>query len=446
MASLKFTNFASTTVATAVVGTGDLTLAVSAGTGSLFPTLSGGNYFYATLVDSLTAPTKKEIVKVTAVSTDTFTIVRAQDGTTAQTWVTGNYIALRTIAAWFTDTSWLNISGTTNQITVANSGSAITLSTPQDINDAANPTFAGMSLSGLTYKNIVFPNPGGVLTGTTDFQWTSGSADAGQNLKINGGLSAATLAIWTGIGYVMRMTVGVSLPGGLTEAIVFEPEFWVERTETGGTVQGGIFNDAVDANASAGWYVGSNTNSPTWYITEAKNNGDCLATLKSLNVTKWQVGLDASDSNAYIWNKSGAFGADPVFRLDQTTGAALGYHSIKSKHATAGVGYDTGAGGTVTQLTSKATGVTLSKCSGQITTHNATLNAATIVSFTLTNTAIAAGDVMVLNHVSGGTLGAYTLNAACGAGTATITLRNNTAGNLGEALVIGFVVIKGATS
>jgi hypothetical protein len=120
--------------------------------------------------------------------------------------------------------------------------------------------------------------------------------------------------------------------------------------------------------------------------------------------------------------------------------------SLKSSHATGGIGYDTGAGGTVTQITNKATGVTLSKASGQITTHNAALAAATIVSFVLTNTAIAAGDTLVLNHVSGGTLGAYTLNAACGAGVATITLRNNTGGSLSEALVIGFNLIKGVTS
>lgn len=107
-------------------------------------------------------------------------------------------------------------------------------------------------------------------------------------------------------------------------------------------------------------------------------------------------------------------------------------------------GYANGAGGIVTQITDKSTGVTLSKTTGQITTNNASLNAATIVSFTLTNTLIAAADILSLNHVSGGTLGAYTLNAACAAGSATITIRNNTAGALGEALVIGFVLIKGA--
>lgn len=114
-----------------------------------------------------------------------------------------------------------------------------------------------------------------------------------------------------------------------------------------------------------------------------------------------------------------------------------------------GFGFDAssgGVGGVVTQSTDKSTAVTLSKQTGQITMNAAALNAGVIVSFTLTNTFIAATDILSMNHVSGGTVGSYTLNAQCGAGSATINVRNNTAGNLSEALVIGFVLIKGANS
>lgn len=107
-----------------------------------------------------------------------------------------------------------------------------------------------------------------------------------------------------------------------------------------------------------------------------------------------------------------------------------------------GIGYSTGAGGTVTQLTSKATAVTLDKVTGQITLNAASLAAATIVSFTLTNSAIAATDVMIVNHVSTGTRGAYLINAECLAGSATISIRNNSAAALAEAIVLRFVVIK----
>ena len=109
-------------------------------------------------------------------------------------------------------------------------------------------------------------------------------------------------------------------------------------------------------------------------------------------------------------------------------------------------GYITGEGGTVTQATSKATGVTLDKKCGQITMNAASLAADTTVSFTLTNSTIAATDLLVLNHGSGGTAGAYLLNAQAAAGSASINVRNVTAGALGEAIVIGFAVVKAVTA
>lgn len=98
--------------------------------------------------------------------------------------------------------------------------------------------------------------------------------------------------------------------------------------------------------------------------------------------------------------------------------------------------------GSVTQATSKATGVTLSKISGDITLNAASLAAATIVSFVLTNTLIAATDQIVVVHQSGGTPGAYTVNGRAAAGSATIDVRNNTAGALAEAIVLRFFVQK----
>ena len=110
------------------------------------------------------------------------------------------------------------------------------------------------------------------------------------------------------------------------------------------------------------------------------------------------------------------------------------------------LGYATGSGGTVTQATSKSTGVTLNKSNGQITLNGAALGADTTVSFTLTNTVIAAGDVLVLNHISGGTAGSYLLNAQSAAGSASINVRNITAGSLSEAIVIAYAVIKAVTA
>ena len=105
-------------------------------------------------------------------------------------------------------------------------------------------------------------------------------------------------------------------------------------------------------------------------------------------------------------------------------------------------GYITGEGGTVAQATSKATAVTLNKKCGQITMNAAALAAATTVTFVLTNSTIAATDLLVLNHVSGGTAGSYLLNAKAAAGSVSINVRNVTAASLSEAIVIGFAVIK----
>ena len=107
------------------------------------------------------------------------------------------------------------------------------------------------------------------------------------------------------------------------------------------------------------------------------------------------------------------------------------------------VGYGTGTGGTVTQATDKSTGVTLNKRCGQITMNNASLSAAAEVSFTLTNSVIAATDVVMICIGSGATAGAYNVQCdAVAAGSCRISIGNMSSGSLGEAIVLNFVVIK----
>jgi hypothetical protein len=114
---------------------------------------------------------------------------------------------------------------------------------------------------------------------------------------------------------------------------------------------------------------------------------------------------------------------------------------------TTGLGFYTGAGGTVLQASTKATAFELNKMCGQITTAADGLAHSATVSATWTNSKIAATDVVIINHKSGGTIGAYVFNVSCGAGTATLYIRNiQTSGTLSEGLVLSFVVIKGVTS
>lgn len=76
------------------------TITLAAGTGSRFPAAGGADYFYATLINT---SNQLEVVKVTARSTDTLTVVRGQDGTTARAYSTGDRIELRLTAALIED-------------------------------------------------------------------------------------------------------------------------------------------------------------------------------------------------------------------------------------------------------------------------------------------------------------------------------------------------------
>jgi hypothetical protein len=93
--SIKFSNNASAALA-AGINNVVTALTVATGTGALFPTLSAGDYFYATLVD---ASNNIEVIKVTARTGDGMTIVRGQDGTTARSWSSGDKLEVRVTAS-----------------------------------------------------------------------------------------------------------------------------------------------------------------------------------------------------------------------------------------------------------------------------------------------------------------------------------------------------------
>jgi hypothetical protein len=121
---------------------------------------------------------------------------------------------------------------------------------------------------------------------------------------------------------------------------------------------------------------------------------------------------------------------------------------ITSSSPTAGIGYSTGAGGAQVQGAGvgKATTVVSNTITTAVTMNNAALNAATIVSFTFTNSAIGATDQVICTHESAGTSAAYSCNAFPGVGSAVVSVRNNTAGNLSEAIVLRLTVIKAVSN
>jgi hypothetical protein len=129
------------------------------------------------------------------------------------------------------------------------------------------------------------------------------------------------------------------------------------------------------------------------------------------------------------------------------SGSFTGITSITSQQfvATNDFGFGgAGTGGTVTQLTSRTTGVTLNKPCGQITLVTATIAGHGNQEFTLTNSFVAANDVVMVCIKSGITSAQYTVGAtAVAAGSCKISLQNilNTT-TPSDTPVLTFIVIK----
>lgn len=128
------------------------------------------------------------------------------------------------------------------------------------------------------------------------------------------------------------------------------------------------------------------------------------------------------------------------------TGVAYSDPEFTTCYASAEIGYAAAAQGTVTQATSKSTGVTLNKSMGRITMNNASLAGGAAVTFTLTNSNISANDVVMVSVSGGGTAGAYWPYVSSQAsGSAVIGLWNSTGGALAEAVIINFAIFHGAS-
>lgn len=124
--------------------------------------------------------------------------------------------------------------------------------------------------------------------------------------------------------------------------------------------------------------------------------------------------------------------------------------SVRATSATAGIGYGTGAGGTVTQGSGsgRATGVTINKVCGSITTDTTSLAAGASASFTVTNSAVAITDVVNVSIRSGQTNKKTSADVtATAAGSFEITIFNQdlVTAETG-AIVINFAVTKAVTS
>lgn len=93
--TLKITNNALGYLATNLAATDTGTTLATAAQANLFPVLASGDYFYATITSTTGL---YEIVKVTARVGNVFTLVRAQEGTTAKSFPANSRFELRVTA------------------------------------------------------------------------------------------------------------------------------------------------------------------------------------------------------------------------------------------------------------------------------------------------------------------------------------------------------------
>ena len=261
------------------------------------------------------------------------------------------------------------------------------------------------------------------LDGNT-IQATTGNLTLGSNIAFG---SAANARTALGLGTMATQNSGaVSITGGAISGVTFSGSF------------SGVTSIEAGTFATSAAAAGVNLNGSTLAADGTDTNIDINITPKGtgeVNITKVDI-----DSGA----------------IDGTTVGASTPASVKGTtvEATTSIGYPAGTGGTVTQLTSRTTGVTLDKITGEIVLFAASLGGHDADEFTLTNSTIAANDVVVLCIKSGAAVGTrkyYQVHAvAVTAGSCVISVGNidnatiPAAGT--ESPVIQFMVLKGAVA
>lgn len=163
---MKFANNATSTLASGI-NNSVTSLSVASGQGALFPTLGGGDYFYCTLSN---VGGTIEIIKVTARSTDTFTIVRGQDGTSAASWLSGDRVELRLVAASLNDIPKLDEANTFTQAQTFNTALGVASGGTGSATLTANNVLLGNGTSAL---QVVAPGTSGNVLTSNGTTWSS---------------------------------------------------------------------------------------------------------------------------------------------------------------------------------------------------------------------------------------------------------------------------------
>ena len=333
MANMSFTNNAATTLASGITNVAT-SLTVASGTGALFPALSGSQYFWCTLANNAGTV---EIVKVTARSTDTFTITRAQDNTSAVSWNSGDKVELRLVAAALNDLPKLDEANTfasgvtqtigtlalTNALTVANGGTGQT-----------------------TYTN------GQLLIGnTTGNTLTKATLTAGTLISITNGAGAITIA---GTGPQLVSGTAVATTSGTSVTFSSIPS-WVKRIT--------VMLNSISVNSSGLPLIriGSGSIDATGYTgttVRLVSGGNAPANLStgfpvadgSAASQNWIGNFVLTNLSGNIWTANGMFGGSDAARASIVAGVKTLSSTLDRIQLTTDTGTDTFDAGSVNIL------------------------------------------------------------------------------------------------
>lgn len=233
---------------------GATTLIVDTGTGDRFPIAGSGNYFKLTLQD---AANNIEIIKVNAraASSDSMTIERAQEGTTARAWNIGDIVELRLTAGVTAPLQVLeeantaalirgkidvptrtggDATGTWGISITGNAASATVLQTARTINGVSFNGSANITITANTPNSLT---PGAFLTGSA-FNGSAAQTFAVDATNLN---TANKVVARDASGNFSAGTITAALAGNASTATALQ---------TARTINGVSFNGTANINVN----------------------------------------------------------------------------------------------------------------------------------------------------------------------------------------------------